>query len=59
MAIVEDSAWWFLKTMGRKHRRESGRTQKQVGDDIERSEDTIRAWELGRADIPVALAALY
>jgi DNA-binding XRE family transcriptional regulator len=59
MAIVEDSAWWFLKTMGRKHRRESGRTQKQVGDDIDRSEDTIRAWELGRADIPVALAALY
>jgi DNA-binding XRE family transcriptional regulator len=59
MAIEEDSIWWFLKTMGRKHRIESGRTQKEVGDAIPRSEDTVRAWELGRADIPVALADTY
>ncbi|GAA2147627.1 Scr1 family TA system antitoxin-like transcriptional regulator [Glycomyces algeriensis] len=57
--VIEDSAWWFLKTMGRTHRIRSHRTQKEVGDAIPRSEDTVRAWELGRADIPVALADLY
>ncbi|MEU5153829.1 Scr1 family TA system antitoxin-like transcriptional regulator [Glycomyces sp. NPDC021274] len=57
--VIEDSAWWFLKTMGRTHRIRSHRTQKEVGDAIPRSEDTVRAWELGRADIPVALAEGY
>jgi transcriptional regulator with XRE-family HTH domain len=57
--VIEDSAWWFLKTMGRKHRIKSGRTQKEVGDAIDRSEDTIRAWELGRTDIPAVLVELY
>lgn len=57
--VIEDSAWWFLKTMGKTHRIRSHRTQKEVGDAIPRSEDTVRAWELGRADIPVALAEPY
>ncbi|MFG3343317.1 Scr1 family TA system antitoxin-like transcriptional regulator [Glycomyces sp. NPDC048151] len=57
--VIEDSAWWFLKTMGRTHRLKTGKTQKEVGDAMERSEDTIRAWELGRTDIPSLLAALY
>jgi DNA-binding XRE family transcriptional regulator len=57
--VIEDSAWWFLKTMGRTYRNKSGRTQKQVGDAIPRSEDTVRAWELGRSDIPIALAEAY
>lgn len=57
--VIEDSSWWFLKTMGRKHRIKSGRTQKEVGDAIDRSEDTIRAWELGRTDIPAVLVELY
>jgi DNA-binding XRE family transcriptional regulator len=57
--VIEDSAWWFLKTMSRKHRIKSGRTQKEVGDAIYRSEDTIRAWELGRTDIPSVLVELY
>jgi len=59
MAIVEDSAWWFLKTMGRKYRDKSGRTQKEVGDALPRSIDTIRLWEQGKADIAVALADDY
>jgi len=57
--VIEDSSWWFLKTMSRKHRIRSGRTQKEVGDAIDRSEDTVRAWELGRADIPLVLVELY
>lgn len=57
--VIEDSAWWFLKTMGKTYRIKSGRTQKEVGDAIPRSEDTVRAWELGRADIPIALADAY
>lgn len=57
--VIEDSSWWFLKTMSRKHRIKSGRTQKEVGDAIDRSEDTVRAWELGRADIPLVLVELY
>ncbi|THV41210.1 Scr1 family TA system antitoxin-like transcriptional regulator [Glycomyces buryatensis] len=59
MAIVEDSGWWFLKTMARKHRVASGRSQREVGEYVYRSEDTIRAWELGRTDIPLNALAVY
>jgi transcriptional regulator with XRE-family HTH domain len=57
--VVEDYGWWFLKTMGRTRRIRTPKTQKEVGDAIDRSEDTIRAWELGRTDIPIALVEAY
>lgn len=53
MAIIEDSGWWFLKTLARKHRIANDITQREVGEAVYRSEDTIRAWELGRTDIPL------
>jgi transcriptional regulator with XRE-family HTH domain len=55
----EDSAWWFLKTMVRKHRIASGKSQREVGEAVYRSEDTIRAWELGRTDIPLNALAEF
>jgi transcriptional regulator with XRE-family HTH domain len=56
---IEDSGWWFLKTMARKHRTTSGKSQREVGEAVDRSEDTIRAWELGRTDIPLVALEAY
>ncbi|GAB3226084.1 helix-turn-helix transcriptional regulator [Glycomyces halotolerans] len=49
----QDMGWWFLKTMARKARKASGKSQREVGDEVYRSIDTIRAWEQGRTDIPL------
>ncbi|WP_168801623.1 Scr1 family TA system antitoxin-like transcriptional regulator [Glycomyces buryatensis] len=55
----EDSGGWFLKTMVRKHRIASGATQQAIADELFYSPDTIRAWELGRATIPLKMLARY
>lgn len=50
---TQDMGWWFLKTMVRKARAKSGKSQREVGDEVFRSIDTIRDWEKGRTDIPL------
>lgn len=47
----QDSGWWFLKTMVRKGRIESGMSQREFGDEVDRSKETIHAWETGKTDI--------
>ncbi|WP_157930762.1 Scr1 family TA system antitoxin-like transcriptional regulator [Glycomyces xiaoerkulensis] len=49
----QDMGWWFLKTVARKARNASGKSQREVGDEIYRSDDTIRGWEKGKTDIPL------
>jgi transcriptional regulator with XRE-family HTH domain len=46
-----DSGWWFLKTMVRKGRNEAGLSQRELGDEVDRSKETIHAWENGKTDI--------
>ena len=53
--VVQDSGWWFLKTMIRKGRNAAGKSQRQIGDEIFRSKDTILDWEKGRVDIPASM----
>jgi transcriptional regulator with XRE-family HTH domain len=53
--VVQDSGWWFLKTMIRKGRNATGKSQRQVAEEIFRSKDTVLDWEKGRVDIPPAL----
>jgi transcriptional regulator with XRE-family HTH domain len=50
---AQDSGWWFLKTMARKGRIDAGKSQREIGDAVDRSKDTILEWEKGRTDIPV------
>ena len=49
---MRDSGWWFLKTMARKGRNDSGLSQREMGDEVDRSKDTIHDWETGKTDIP-------
>ncbi|GAB3644541.1 Scr1 family TA system antitoxin-like transcriptional regulator [Glycomyces tarimensis] len=56
---TQDMGSWFLRTAARKGRKATGRSQRQVGDEVDRSTDTVRAWEQGRTDIPLqAIEAL-
>ncbi|MFC3493928.1 Scr1 family TA system antitoxin-like transcriptional regulator [Glycomyces rhizosphaerae] len=49
----QDSGRWFLRTMIRKGRNTTGRSQREVGDEVDRSKDTISDWEKGKTDIPI------
>jgi transcriptional regulator with XRE-family HTH domain len=48
---TQDSGWWFLKTMVRKGRIKAGMSQREFGDEVDRSKETIHAWETGKTDI--------
>ncbi|WP_157930496.1 Scr1 family TA system antitoxin-like transcriptional regulator [Glycomyces xiaoerkulensis] len=54
-AQAEDTGRWLIRTLVRKYRILSGLSQREIGDRIFRSDDTIRAWELGRHDIPLSI----
>lgn len=49
----QDSGKWFLRTMVRKGRTATGRSQREVGDEVDRSKDTVGDWEKGKTDIPI------
>lgn len=50
--MIEDSGRWFLRTMARKGRLATNKSQREVGDEVFRSKDTILGWEKGKTDIP-------
>ncbi len=47
-----DMGRFFLRRMLRKARNSAGLSQRDLGDAIGRSDDTIRGWELGKTDVP-------
>lgn len=48
----EDMTSWFMRKMVRKYRTLSGKSQREVGEDIDRSANSVRDYESGKTSIP-------
>lgn len=49
---MQDPGSWYIRMMIRKGRNALGLSQRRIAEEIDRSTDTVRAWELGRHEIP-------